>query len=55
METARHVRSIQNRKLVTFLQYIKKKLLQLLLRSIVMLCLLLLVFGWLWSKMGPVF
>ena len=36
METARHVQSIQNRKLVIFLQYIKKKVLQLLLFSIVM-------------------
>ena len=35
METARHARSIQNRKFVTFLQDIQKKLLQLLLCSIV--------------------
>ena len=36
METARHVQSILNRKLVILLQYIKKKVLQLLLRYIVM-------------------
>ena len=35
METARHVQRIQNRKLVIFFQYIKKKALQLLLCSIV--------------------
>ena len=35
MEVARHVQSTQKRKLVTFLQYIKKKLLQLFLCSIV--------------------
>ena len=35
-ETARHVQSTQNRKLVIFLQYIKKNILQLLLCSIVM-------------------
>ena len=37
MEVARHVQSTQNKKFVTFLQYIKKKVLQLLLSSIVML------------------
>ena len=37
MEVARHVQSTQNKKLITFLQYIKKKVLQLLLPSIVML------------------
>ena len=36
MEVARHVQSTQNRKLVKFLQYIKKNVLQLLLCSIVM-------------------
>ena len=36
MEVARHVQSTQNKKLVIFLQYPKKKELQLLLRSIVM-------------------
>ena len=36
MEEARHVQSTQNRKLVILLQYIKKKILQLLLCSIVM-------------------
>ena len=36
MEVARYVQGIQNRKLVTFLQYIKKKVLQLLFCSIVM-------------------
>ena len=35
MEVARHVQSTQNRKLVMFLQYIKKKVLQLFLCSIV--------------------
>ena len=35
-EATRHVQITQNRKLVTFLQYIKKKLLQLLLCSTVM-------------------
>ena len=33
---ARHVQSTQNRKFVIFLQYLKKKALQLLLYSIVM-------------------
>ena len=36
MEVARHVQSIQNRKLVIFLQYNKEKVLQLLLCFIVM-------------------
>ena len=36
MEVARHVQSTQNRKLEKFLQYIKEKVLQLLLCSIVM-------------------
>ena len=36
MEVPRHVQSIQNRKLVIFLQYTKKKVRQLLLCSIVM-------------------
>ena len=36
MESARHGQSTQNRKLVIFLQYVKKKLLQLLLCFIVM-------------------
>ena len=36
MEVARYVQSTQNRKLVMFFQYIKKKVLQLLLFSIVM-------------------
>ena len=36
MEVARHVQSNQNRKLVKFLQYIKKKVMQLLLHSIMM-------------------
>ena len=36
MEVVRHVQSNQNKKLVIFLEYIKKKLLQLLLCSIVM-------------------
>ena len=36
MEVARHVQSNQNMKLVIFLQYIKKKLLQLLFHSILM-------------------
>ena len=36
MEVARHVQSTENRKLVIFLQHIKKKMLQLLLCSIVM-------------------
>ena len=35
-EATRHVQITQNRKLVTFLQYIKKKLLQLLLCSTMM-------------------
>ena len=35
MEASRHVQSTQNMKLVTFLKYIKKKVLQLLLCSIV--------------------
>ena len=34
MEVARHIQSTQNRKLVIFLQYIKKKVLQLLLCSV---------------------
>ena len=33
MEVARHVQSIQNKKVVIFLQYIKKKVSQLLLCS----------------------
>ena len=36
MEVARHVQNTQNKKLVKFLQYIKKKVLQLLFCSIVM-------------------
>ena len=36
MEVTRHVRSTQNRNLVTFLQYIKKNVIQLLLCSVVM-------------------
>ena len=36
VEVARHIQSIQNRNLVMFLQYLKKKLSQLLLCSIVM-------------------
>ena len=36
MDVARHVQSTQNRNLVIFLQYINKKVLQLLLCSIVM-------------------
>ena len=36
MEVARHGQSTENEKLVAFLQYIKKKLSQLLLCSIVM-------------------
>ena len=36
MEVARHVQSTQNRKLVIFLQYIKKKMSQLHMFSIVM-------------------
>ena len=36
MKVARHVQATQNRKLVKFLQYIKKNVLQLLLCSIVM-------------------
>ena len=36
MEVAKYSQSTQNRKLVIFFQYIKKKVLQLLLRSIVM-------------------
>ena len=36
MERARHVQNTQNRQLVIFLQYNKKKVLQLLLRFIVM-------------------
>ena len=36
IELDRHVQSIQNRKLIVFLQYIKKEVLQLLLFSIVM-------------------
>ena len=36
MEVVIHVQSTQNRKFVIFLQYIKKKVLQLLLRSVVM-------------------
>ena len=36
MEVAKHVQSTQNRKLVQFLQYIKKKVLQLLLCYILM-------------------
>ena len=36
MEVPRDVKSTQNRKLVKFLQYIKKNVLQLLLCSIVM-------------------
>ena len=35
-EVARHVKSTQNSKLVLFLQYIKKNVLQLLLRSVAM-------------------
>ena len=35
MEVARHVQSTQNRKLAIFLQYVEKKVLQLLLCSIV--------------------
>ena len=33
---ARHVQNTQNKKLVIFLQYVKKKVLQMLLCSIVM-------------------
>ena len=36
MAVLRHVKSTQNRKLVKFLQYIKKKVMQLLLCYIVM-------------------
>ena len=36
VEVARHIQSIPNRKLVMFLQYLKKNVLQLLLCSIVM-------------------
>ena len=36
MEMTRHVRSTQKKELVIFLQYIKEKVLQLLLRSVVM-------------------
>ena len=36
MEMGRHVRTTQNKELVIFLQYIKEKVLQLLLRSVVM-------------------
>ena len=36
MKVARHAQTTQNRKLIIFLQYIKKKLLKLLLCSIVM-------------------
>ena len=36
MELAGHVQGTQNRKLVKFLQYIKNKVLQLLLCAIVM-------------------
>ena len=36
MEVSTHVQSIQNRKLVKILQYIKKKVMQLLLYSIMM-------------------
>ena len=35
-EVPRHVKSTQNSKLVLFLQYIKKNVLQLLLRSVAM-------------------
>ena len=37
MEMVRHVQSTQNRKLVIFLQYLKKKVSQLLLCSIIMM------------------
>ena len=36
VKVARHIQSTQNRKLVMFLQYLKKNVLQLLLCSIVM-------------------
>ena len=36
MEVARHIQSTQNRKFVIFLHYVKKKVLQLLMCSIVM-------------------
>ena len=62
MEVTRYVKSPQDRKLVIFLQYVKKIELQLVLCSIVMQniqnftgvqpCSLFLVFGCFWSKMG---
>ena len=67
MKGTRHVEGIQNRELVILLQYIKKKVLPLLLSSIVMQnihifygglimfvvsCCYIYVVGWLWSKMG---
>ena len=61
MEVARHVQSTLNKKLVKFLQYIEKKVLQLLLCFIVMQNIQILyrvpvmfivhAFRWLWSKM----
>ena len=65
MKVARNVQSTQNRKLVNVLQYVKKKVLQMLLCSIVMqniqilygvpAIFVVICFGWLWSKMHVVF
>ena len=65
MKVARNVQSTQNRKLVNVLQYVKKKVLQMLLCSIVMqniqilyevpAIFVVICFGRLWSKMHVVF
>ena len=67
MEVARNVQSTENMKLLRFLQYVKKKVLQLLLCFVVMqnirilygvpvmFIVMFLVFGWLWSKIGVAF
>ena len=62
MEVVRHAQNTQNRKLVKCLQYIKKKVLQLLLCSIamqniqilygVLVMFVVTCFWWLWLKMG---
>ena len=53
MEVARNVQGTQNRKLVNFLQYTKKKVMHLLLCSIVMQNIQ--IFEWSFSKMGVAF
>ena len=64
MEVARNVQGTQNRKLVNFLQYTKKKVMHLLLCSIVMQniqilngvpVMFVIVFEWSFSKMSVAF